>query len=479
MTNNWKVEDILDSTRQKVVVQGIGFVGTAMIAALSQAKNQDNKLLYDVIGVDLPGKKSLEKINKINMGISPIVSTDRALDKAFLKANEKGNVFATTDESIYKEADVIVIDINLDIKKLEFGNSKSYQFSYINYMKAIDSISNFVSENTLILVESTVPPGTTEKVIYPRLLRKLAERNINPAKVQLAHSYERVMPGSKYLDSIINYYRVFSGVNEISKIIAEKFLKSFINTEKYPLRKLQNTTASEMSKVLENSYRAVNIAFIQEWTDFAEIAGVDLFEIIEAIRDRSTHKNIMAPGLGVGGYCLTKDALLADYGYNEIFGSPKRLEMSLEAVNINDLMPAHTFTRIKREIGELGNLEVGILGVSYLNDVGDTRFTPTGLLYDLLIESVNSILLFDPYISLWEEKQIAVITDMSAGSTLISLLIFAVKHSEFKDLSTASIISLFPSLKYVVDANNVLKIETIKRLRDEGIVVLSLGRGIV
>ena len=128
MTNNWKVEDILDSTRQKVVVQGIGFVGTAMIAALSQAKNQDNKLLYDVIGVDLPGKKSLEKINKINMGISPIVSTDRALDKAFLKANEKGNVFATTDESIYKEADVIVIDINLDIKKLEFGNSKSYQF---------------------------------------------------------------------------------------------------------------------------------------------------------------------------------------------------------------------------------------------------------------------------------------------------------------------------------------------------------------
>ena len=132
-----------------------------------------------------------------------------------------------------------------------------------------------------------------------------------------------------------------------------------------------------MAKVLENSYRAANIAFIQEWTEYAEKAGVNLYDVINAIRVRSTHQNIMAPGFGVGGYCLTKDSLLADWSLNNLFKGNKHLDMSLNAININDLMPRYTFNLLKKEIKKIKNINLAIFGVSYLNDVVDTRFSPS------------------------------------------------------------------------------------------------------
>ena len=133
------------------------------------------------------------------------------------------------------------------------------------------------------------------------------------------------MPGPSYLNSIVNFYRVYSGINKESRLKAREFFESFINTQDYPLSEVHSNTAAEMAKVLENSFRAMNIAFIQEWTEYAEKAGVNLFEVIEAIRIRPTHKNIMLPGFGVGGYCLTKDPLLADWSYQNMFHSEKNL----------------------------------------------------------------------------------------------------------------------------------------------------------
>ena len=118
------------------------------------------------------------------------------------------------------------------------------------------------------------------------------------------------MPGKNYFDSIVNYWRVYAGIDDESAKKCEKFLKKIINTKDYPLTRLSDTTSSETAKVLENSYRAANIAFIEEWGRFAEDIGIDIFEIIESIRMRPTHSNIRQPGFGVGGYCLTKDPIL-------------------------------------------------------------------------------------------------------------------------------------------------------------------------
>ena len=120
----------------------------------------------------------------------------------------------------------------------------------------------------------------------------------------------------------------------------------------------------------------MNIAFIQEWTELAEAANVNLYEVIDAIRLRPTHSNIMRPGLGVGGYCLTKDPLLASWSSEKIFEG-KPLKQSEESVVINDRMPLHTYNKISNFYnGSLEGKTVLILGVSYLSDVGDT-ITPT------------------------------------------------------------------------------------------------------
>ena len=163
------------------------------------------------------------------------------------------------------------------------------------------------------MIETTVPPGTCENVVKPIIEKQLTKRGFGSEDFYLGHSYERVMPGPQYIDSIREFPRVYAGINEISAILVEKFLKTIIDTSKCNLTRLENTNATEMAKVLENSYRAMNIAFAVEWSRFAEEAGVDLYAIVDAIRVRPTHNNLMYPGIGVGGYCLTKDPLLASW----------------------------------------------------------------------------------------------------------------------------------------------------------------------
>ena len=331
---NKKIDNFING-RKTVVVQGLGFVGSAMVAALSNAKDEKNKLIYNVIGVDLPDEKNYWKIARANDGKPPVLSSDKNMDIAYHNAHKNNNLLATYSEYAYSKADIVVVDIHLDIKKKVMDNPYEYRFSYDGFKKAIEALANNVPEDILCIIETTVPPGTTDKVIYPIFLQAFKKRNLNINKLHLAHSYERVMPGANYLNSIVNFYRVYSGINEQSKMKAKEFLDSFINTKDYPLCELHSTTASEMAKVLENSFRAMNIAFIQEWTDFAQNAKVNLFEVINAIRMRPTHKNIMQPGFGVGGYCLPKDPLLADWSYSNLFGQKSRLKMSLDAVATN------------------------------------------------------------------------------------------------------------------------------------------------
>jgi len=473
-----KIDKFLSNDRTTVVVQGLGFVGSAMVAALSMARDQKNGLLYNVVGIDLGDEKNYWKIGRVNDGKPPVVSNDKSMDIAYADAKENKNLLATYSEYVYSRADIVVVDIHLDIKKKEIGDAYNYDFTYESYKKAIEAVSTNIQENTLVLIETTVPPGTTEKVIYPILKENFEKKGLDINKVYLAHSYERVMPGSDYLNSIINYYRVFSGINEESKIKAKEFLKSFINTNEFPLSELHSTTASEMSKVLENSYRAMNIAFMQEWTEYAQKAEVDLFEVINAIKVRPTHKNIMLPGFGVGGYCLTKDALLADWSYNNLFDGNEHLEMSLNAININDLMPNYTFGLLQDQFVKLDEMNIAILGISYLNDVADTRYSPSQLFYDKCVENNMNVYLHDPIVEYWEEKDITINKDLSSLlDKNIDIIVLTVRHKEYLELSTDSFLTLFPQVKIIVDAFNIISDEQAKELFSNNIKVIGVGKG--
>lgn len=464
--------------RKTVVVQGLGFVGTAMVAALSNAKNEKGKLIYNVIGVDLSDKDNYWKIARVNKGKPPILSSDKKLEIFYHNAGENGNLMATYSEYAYLKADIVVVDIHLDIEKKKLGSPYEYFFSYSAYKKAVGIIAKNVKEETLVVIETTVPPGSTEKVIHPIFKKVFARRGLDISKLYLGHSYERVMPGRNYIDSIINFYRVYSGINSDSKNRTREFLESFTNTKDFPLCELGSPTASEMAKVLENSYRAMNISFIKEWTDFAEKACVNLFEVVDAIRVRPTHKNIMSPGFGVGGYCLTKDALLADWSYRNLFGNKGHLKMSLDAIGINDLMPDYTFGLLKKELPDLKEANITILGISYRNDIADTRSSPTQLFYERCAKEGAKISLHDEYVSFWREKGIRVSTDLNTlRNKRHDVVIFAVKHEQYSKLNSDNIVDLFKGVKIIIDANNVINDKTARELRCKGLKTVGVGKG--
>ena len=425
-------EFVAKNNKPVIAVQGLGFVGSVMSLVCANAIDGD----YAVIGVDLPRKDTFWKIKSINEGLFPVIASDPKIEEFYNITKQKGNLLATFDSYAYTKADVIIVDINLDVAKESdfYGELNDFEVDLTAFKKAMKAIGDNCKEDVLILIETTVPPGTSKKVAYPIIKECLIKRGLSVDKFKLGHSYERVMPGPNYIDSIQNFYRVYSGINEKSADSVELFLKTIISTKEYPLTRLGSTNATEMAKVLENSYRAMNIAFAVEWSRFAEESGVNLYEVVDAIRKRPTHKNLMYPGIGVGGYCLTKDPLLASWSKQNLFESKEGLGQSIKGVQINDKMPLYAYQFLKKEINNLNGKKILLLGVSYRSDVGDTRYTPVEPFYNYLIKDGAKIQLHDPYVRFWEEVGLEV--DESIDKVLeseLNIVVITTAHKEYKD----------------------------------------------
>lgn len=472
-----KIDKFLSNHKEKkiIVVQGLGFVGAVMSLVCANSDMED----YAVIGVDIADENNFWKIQSINEGMFPLIAEDPKIEEFFMNARSKNNFYATYDPYVYSLADVIIVDINLDVQKVSgpLMELDSFEVDLENFKNAIKSIGENCKEDTLILIETTVPPGTCKEIVLPILTESLSKRDLKTDQIMIGHSYERVMPGPNYIDSIKNFYRVFSGINKKSEDATKKFLETIISIDEYPLTKLGSTNATEMAKVLENSYRAMNIAFMVEWSRFAEEAEVNLYEVINAIKMRPTHSNIMYPGVGVGGYCLTKDPLMASWARQNLIGSSNNLSQSERSVAINDQMPKYAFDYFKREYNsELREKNVLFLGISYRGDVGDTRSTPVALLYDLFISHGCNLTLHDPYIKFWEEKNESVyqsieeIVDMDFDIVVISAGHSIYKSQEFLD-------QIFHQRDlFIFDTIGHLKEEDIRILNTVNIVKV-LGRG--
>ena len=444
------IEDFLARNRGKkvIVVQGLGFVGAVMALVCANALTEE----YTVIGIDLAREDTYWKIRSINDGIFPLVADDPKIAEFFDNAKAKGNFLATYDPVAYKYADVVIVDINLDVQKqsYEAGGLNDFDVNLNGFKAAIQSIGRNCRDDVLVLVETTVPPGTCDQVVKPIIEDELVKRELTLKNYRLGHSYERVMPGPQYIDSIREFPRVYAGVDETSADAVEGFLKTIIDVSKCEITRLDHTNATEMAKVLENSYRAMNIAFAVEWSRFAEEAGVDLYAMVNAIRARPTHANLMYPGIGVGGYCLTKDPLLASWARKSHFGSTSDLEMSINGVSVNDQMPKFAFDRLVQVFGDVSDRKVAFLGVSYRGDVGDTRFTPVEPLVEMVRETGAKIVLHDPFVSYWEEQKCDVESDLSAVlDTTIDLVVVSAGHSQYKLESTIDkLMALNPALIY-------------------------------
>ncbi len=460
-----------NKSKKIIVVMGLGFVGSVMSIVCANSEYED----YAVIGLDLKNKNSYWKIASINENKFPVVSSDPKIKKYFDKTRKKNNFYATYDVGSLKYANIIIIDINLDVSKIKNDKKDLVDFDVPmkNFKSAVNDIANNCKENALILTETTIPPGTSKKIILPIIKEVFKKRNLDFNKLSIGHSYERVMPGPHYIDSIKNFYRVYSGINKKSADKVEKFLRTIINTRNFPLTRLKNTESSEMAKVLENSFRAMNISFIVEWSRFAEKASVNIYEVVDAIRQRPTHANLMYPGIGVGGYCLTKDPLIASWASKKIYKSNEGLYFSEKAVENNDKMPIYCYKFIKKIIKEKEKKinNIALLGVAYAPGIGDTRFSPVDGLYELLKKDKYKISCHDPYLDFWDEKSILIENNIIAFlRKKFDMIILSTGHEIYKRFKFEKYIKNDP---IIIDTIGI--INTNKYINRKNVYTLGVG----
>ena len=440
-------------TKKKVCIIGLGYVGLPMTIALANVK-RGNKFLYEVFGYDHNIKKANKILTCIKNKTLPFDSLDKELKKKFISSSNNNKIKIVQNINQLAKMETIILSVGFDF----INNSNSFK----NIKELIKKISEIIKSKALLIIETTLPPGTFEKVLIPEIKKILKKRKITIKNINLGYSYERIMPGKDYYSSIINNYRCYSGFNNSSKRKVKNFLKSFINYKKYPLRELNTITECETAKILENSYRATNIALIDEWVNYADLLKVDLLKIINAIKLRPSHSNIMRPGLGVGGYCLRKDALFAKKSAKLIFKSKINFPFINLAAKINNLMPNTSFRLIKDKVKNLSFKKVLIVGTSYKEDIDDERNSPSISIIKKLKNKVSIIKTYDPMIDKIN------VPDFRN----FDLVVLCVKHNKIQRIP----LKHYSKRPIYFDLNNVLEDKKIKFMKKNNFKLFILGR---
>lgn len=493
--------------REIVVVMGVGFVGAVMAAIVADTVDKKSgRPSKFVIGCQRPSLRSYWKIPLLNRGVSPVKAEDPQVEPMIARCVlEKKTLIGTYNSDCLQLADCVVVDVQCDYAKHDLGNMRTGEADMKALQATMKTIGEKVPPDCLTLIETTVAPGTTEFVAWPIMKKAFAERGIK-AEPLLAHSFERVMPGREYVASIRDFWRVCSGCNSQARGRVEKFLTEVLNTEEFPLTVMDRPIESETTKIVENSFRATMLAFLDEWSLFAERNGVDLIKVIKAIKVRPTHSNIIFPGPGIGGYCLPKDGGLGYWAYKHILGFDDDIfKMSTMAIDINDTRGLRVATLTDEALASMGGQVAGatvlLCGASYRQDVADTRYSGSEIVVRKLTEMGAEMRVHDPYLESWPEFQqqdtypapghswarffknqdglvnIRVQSDLAEAMAGAQAVILAVPHAPYLELAPEKIVEWAGGPLAVIDCFGILDDQKIRRYIELGCEVKGLGRG--
>jgi nucleotide sugar dehydrogenase len=486
---------------------GVGFVGAVMAAIVADAtdKKTGNPTKF-VIGMQRPSPRSYWKIPLLQKGIAPVEAEDPGVAPMIRRCVlDKKTLTATYTYDALKLADVVVVDVQCDYFKETLGDCRQGHADIAALEDSLKVIGKKIQPDCLVLIETTVPPGTTEYVAYPIIKKAFEQRGIQ-AEPLLSHSFERVMPGREYVASIRDFWRVCSGINEKAREKVVKFLSEILNVAKYPLTVLDRPLESETCKIVENSYRATILAFLNEWSLFAERNGVDLIKVIKAIKVRPTHSNMIFPGPGIGGYCLPKDGGLGVWSYSTLMGFDDDIfKITPLAIDINDTRSLHVAELVRDALRNMGKIvaasKVALLGASYREDVGDTRYSGSEIVVRKLAEMGGEVIIHDPYVKHWWElekqdtypapghswsrffrnqeklQETEVQTDIPRTLKGVDAVIFAVRHQAYLNLDPDRIVKMTGRPVAIVDCFGILDDKKIRRYFELGCEVKGLGRG--
>lgn len=366
----------------KIAVIGMGYVGIPCAVLFADAPG------FSVTGVQRRSARSGWKIDALNAGRSPFEGDEPGLAELIrCVALEKKTFHVTDDISVCAEANAILIDVQTPV-----DGQKVPQYESLREVAV--GVGRHMCKGALVIIESTVAPGTTQHVVQPILE---AESGLVAGRdFSLAFSYERVMPG-KLLEFLTDFPRVVGGIDDESTRRAVELYRHIVRAEIYST----DCLTAEAAKTVENTYRDVNIAFANEMALMCESLGVDVFEVRSLVNSRPD-RHMHLPGAGVGGHCLPKDPWLLNHGVTLYGGKKVRSDLLAVARRINDAMPEHVAELVAEALERAGRplegARVTVLGVAYLENSDDTRNTPSLPLVQALRKTGARVTCHDPYV---------------------------------------------------------------------------------
>jgi len=410
----------------EIVVVGLGYVGIPVAALFADVEG------FNVTGVQRRSKRSGWKIDYINDGKNPIEGDEPGLAELIERVVEKETFRATDEISVYGEADAILIAVQTPVDEKHIPRYESLR-------QVSQDIGGYMKKGALVVLESTVAPGTTEHVVKP-ILEKQSGMKAG-IDFNLVFSYERVMLG-RLIHNLTKLDRIVGG---ITPECTRRGVELYSHIVQAKLHATDSLTA-EVSKVTENTYRDVNIAFANEVALICESLGVNVHEVRRYVNSlpnipgdpgKNPLRMMHSPGAGVGGHCLPKDPWLLKYGLNAYGDFEFEPKVIIESRRINDSMPNHMMTLIGGALNEKGlkleDAKVAILGVAFLPNSEDTRNTPAYPLYKLLKKRCAEVRLHDPYVKDYGDMEIENELETTVrGSDVIALV---TRHDEYRELS--------------------------------------------
>ncbi len=398
--------------KQKICIIGLGYIGLPTAAMF--ASNG-----YKVVGVDIN--------NKI---IDALEKGEVIIEEPYLKNIVQQEVISgkLTASKEPQEADIFIIAVPTPITK-----DKKADMSFVQ--KATEGITPYLKKGNIVVLESTSPPGTIKNLIIPILKKsglKIGE------ELYVGYCPERVLPG-QILFELVNNNRIIGGINRKSAKKIKDLYQPFVKVEIY----LTDSITAEMCKIVENTYRDVNIAFANELSKICENIGVDVWEVVK-LCNKHPRVNIHLPGPGVGGHCLAVDPWFM------VEQNPELTKIIKLARETNDSMPQFIFNKIESILKNIrGAKKVTILGITYKSNIDDTRESPIINLIGLLEKHNYEISVVDPHVKEFRYK----VKNVAEAAKNSDLLVLAVDHKDFKDLDFDLIVKKMRN-KIILDTRN-------------------------
>lgn len=451
---------------RKVGVIGMGYVGIPSAVLFAEK--------FDFVwGFQRASQSSGYKIEMLNNGISPLKGEEPGLEDLIKKVRSQGRFESTSDFSKIKDVDAVTLAI-----QTPFKDKGELEPDFGALEEGIRQIGKYLNEGVLVVLESTITPGTT-KDFAADILKE--ESGLIPGEdFALAHAPERVMVG-RLIRNIQEHDRIVGGINKESTDRAVELYSPVLTKGKIIA---MDSTAAEVTKTAENTFRDLQIAAMNELALYCEAMRVNVYDVrtgIDSLKGNGITRAVLFPGAGVGGHCLTKDTYHLERGV-KISGSKLDYPADSESLyvlarKINDFMPIHMYNLTLEGLmlagKKLKGSKIALLGWAFLNNSDDTRNTPSELYYDMVKKAGADVCVHDPYVT--EYGNLKISQDMEECIKGATAIVIFTGHKHYLNLNASALKKLtgYPH-PIIIDGRNVVDPDAFIK---EGFVYKGIGRG--